>query len=568
MPRNTRPTELQPRVFQRILIDDSVSLEDKCSYIQSLRQSSDDQSALVDRSLLLGIDRMRDRLRRAGEVHKELEEVYQNLEEAYQSLSGPPLYPATFLEYREIGQSQTALVHYNNSFRYVNLTEEFDGDGVETGDQVLLSGDLNLLVGRASGLPLNCGETAMFDRYTNDGRLVVSHRDENFIVSASGILGQEPLKKGDLVRWSPSAWIAYEKIERSNGGHLFLEEAPVETFDDIGGLDAQIEQLKSLVLLHLEHRDLTCQYGLPPERAALLEGPPGTGKTLLAKALANFLKNISPTGRARFMNVSFADLGSKWYSETETNIQEVFRFAREAAEAEPEIPVVMFLDEVDALAPARGGSFQRVDDRVVDTLAIEMNGMQSRGNVLVLAATNRIDILDPALIRPGRFGDAPIKVGRPNRSAARAILSKYLRDNMPFSNGNGSNSAAREEILESTLSRLYSPNGDGDVASLTFRDGRRQTVRMSELLSGAVLAKLAHAAARRALLREIATGERGIHLSDVLVAIADEIETWARILTPANCRRYLDNLPQDVDVVSVEPIKRKPENVHRFAHVA
>ncbi|MCK5620048.1 MAG: hypothetical protein KAJ17_11635, partial [Candidatus Krumholzibacteria bacterium] len=214
MPRNTRPTELQPRLFQRILIDDGVSLEEKCSYIQSLRQSSDDQGALVDRSLLLGIDRMRGRLRRAGEVHKELEEVYQNLEEAYRGLSDPPLYPATFLEYREIGESQTALVHHNNSFRYVNLNEEFDGNGVDTGDQVLLSGDLNLLVGRAPGLSLNCGETAKFDRYTEDGRLVVSHRDDTFLVNASGTLRQDTLKKGDLVRWSPSAWIAYEKVER------------------------------------------------------------------------------------------------------------------------------------------------------------------------------------------------------------------------------------------------------------------------------------------------------------------------------------------------------------------
>ena len=118
------------------------------------------------------------------------------------------------------------------------------------------------------------------------------------------------------------------------------------------------------------------------------------------------------------------------------------------------------------------------------------------------------------------------------------------------------------------MSRLYSPNGDGDVVSLTFRDGRRQTVRLSELMSGAVLAKLAHVAARRACLREIATGERGIRLTDVLVAIADEIESSARILTPANCRRYLDCLPQDVDVVSVDPIKRKPANAHRFAQVA
>jgi proteasome-associated ATPase len=518
--------------------------------------------------MLLTIDRFRTQLRKAGEVHQQLEEVYKNLEEAYSDLSTPPLYPATFVERREIGDTQTALVHYNNSFRFVNLSEEFECNGVDTGDQVLLSGDLNLLVGHVPGAPLNCGETAMFDRFTDDGRLVLSHREGIYVANASGALRNVSLKNGDEVRWSPSSWIAYEKIERSNGDHLFLEEAPHETFDDIGGLDTQIETLKNLVLLHLQHGDLARQYGLPPQRAALMEGPPGTGKTLLAKALVNFLKGLSPSGRARFLNVKFSDLGSMWYSETERNIDKFFRTARDAAAAEPEIPVVLFFDEFDAIAAARGGNIHRVDDRVVDALAIALDGLQARGNLLVLAATNRKDILDPALIRPGRFGSTPINVGRPNRTAARAILSKHLRDDMPYATGNGSGAASREEILDTALSRLYSPNGDGDVATITFRDGKRQPIRVHELLSGAVLAKLVHAASQRSLLREIQTGERGIQLTDMLAAIADEVMTIARVLTPANCRRYLDDLPQDVDVVSVDPVKRKPTHSHRFAQVS
>jgi SpoVK/Ycf46/Vps4 family AAA+-type ATPase len=261
-------------------------------------------------------------------------------------------------------------------------------------------------------------------------------------------------------------------------------------------------------------------------------------------------------------------MSSMWYSRTEAKIRERFGAARSAAEADPESPVVMFLDEVDSIASARGASVHRVDDRAVDALAVELDGLRSCGNVLVLGATNRKDSLDPALVRPGRFGDAPIKVGRPRRRAARSILAKYLRDDMPYRPGSGSNGSEREEIIDSTVSRLCSPNGDAEIATITFRDATRRVVRAQDVLSGALLAKIARGAARRACLRHIETGAQGIGFDDVLEAIADEIETAARILTPANCSRFLDDLPQDVDVVKVEPVERKPKKIHRFAHVA
>jgi proteasome-associated ATPase len=517
--------------------------------------------------MLSVIDQLQGKIREADVARAELEEVYKSLEETFKRLTAPPLFPATFLEIRTIDETQTALVHYNNSPRYVNLGEGFDGGALRAGDQVLLSGDQNLLVGNVFCTPLNCGETALFDRYTPDGRLVVSDRDENVIVNAGGGLDGVILQKGDAIRWSRSAMIAYEKIDRSTGDHLFLREAPRETFDDIGGLDGQIDLLKSLALLHYEYPELSELYGLPPERSALLVGPPGTGKTLLVKALVHFLKSRSPEGRARFMSIKPGELGSMWYAQTEANIREVFRVAREAADAEPDIPVVMFFDELDAIASSRGAHLHHVDDRAVVALAVELDGLQARGNVFVLGSTNRLDIIDPALTRPGRFGDICIAVGRPNRTAARAILTKYLREDIPYSTGSRSGAAAREEILETLLTRLYSSNGEGDVASITFRDGTRRVVRVHELLSGAVLAKLARAAARRARSRQIETGDVGIRLDDVLVAVNEEVDSVARVLTPANCRRYLDDLPQDIDVVSVEPVRRKPRHVHRYLNV-
>jgi proteasome-associated ATPase len=496
-------------------------------------------------------------------------EAQKELEEAFKKLTAPPLYPATFLEFHQIGEVQTALVNYSSALRFVNITTDFNGDGVRRGDQVLLSSDLNLLVGTVSCLQFGCGETVVFERYTDDGRLVVSRRDEEIIVNASDRLRETTLKQGDELRWSPQGQMALEKIDNPTADHLYLEEVPNVTFDDIGALDTQAEELKNLVLLHFEHAELTAVYGLAPRRGAVLEGPPGTGKTMLVKALVNYLQSLSASGKARFINIKPGQLGSMWYSETERKIRDMFKMAREAADAQPGIPVIVFLDEVDWIATSRGGTIHRVDDRAVGTLAVELDGLQTRGNILVLAATNRMDMLDPALIRPERFGDKPIRVGRPNRVASRAILSKYFRDGLPYAvEGATSPETARDIVIESALARLFSPNGDGDVATVTFRDGAKRTIRIHQLVSGAILAKLANDAAQTACVREIDSGERGIRLEDVYSAINEAIENSANLLTPVNCSQFVSDLPQDVDVVSVEPVKRKPAQVHHYLRVA
>jgi proteasome-associated ATPase len=411
-------------------------------------------------------------------------------------------------------------------------------------------------------LPLNTGETATFDRYTTDDRVVLNRRDEEIVVNCSAPLRKANLKRGDSVRWSHQ--FAYEKIERSTGDEFFLEETPRETFDDIGGLDAQIEDMKNLVLMYLEHRDTAARYGLAAKRSLLLAGPPGNGKTTLAKGLANFMRDLSGSGRVRFINVKPSALGSVWYSQTEANFREVFRVARESATGDPRLPVVMFFDEVDSVAAVRDSHLHRVDNRVVEAFAVELDGLESRGNIVVVSATNRPDMLDPAFVRPGRLADRIIEVPRPNREAARSILAKYFREDLPYAGNGRRKRTARELILESTLARLYSPNGDTDVASVVLRDGRTHTVKAQHLVNGARIKKVASEAAERACVREIQTGERGIRLQDVLSVVAEEIESAASVLTPANCRHYLTDLPQDVDVVSVEPVKRDASRAHRY----
>jgi proteasome-associated ATPase len=288
---------------------------------------------------------------------------------------------------------------------------------------------------------------------------------------------------------------------------------------------------------------------------------------MMARALANWLAKTSRTGRSRFMNVKPASLHSMWYSQSEANYREVFRVARQAGDEEPEVPVVIFFDEVDAIGASRGASLREVDDRVLTAFMTELDGLESRGNILVVAATNRLDVLDPALLRPGRLGDNVIEVPRPGAIAAREIFARHLRADIPYAE-NGYNGQERHEIIEAIVSRIYSPNADNDLAIITLRDGRRRMIKASDLMSGAGIAKIALAAVERACMREVESGEAGVKLEDLLASLAEEFESSARALTSANCRNYISDLPQDVDVVRVEAVKRKVSRSQRYLSVA
>jgi SpoVK/Ycf46/Vps4 family AAA+-type ATPase len=239
--------------------------------------------------------------------------------------------------------------------------------------------------------------------------------------------------------------------------------------------------------------------------------------------------------------------------------------AREAGAAEPDIPVVLFFDEVDAIGAARGGAAGRIDDRVLTAFMTELDGLEARPNVLVVAATNRRDALDPAVARPGRLGDLVLDVPRPNRDAAHAILAKHLGPRLPYrSAGEPEPAKARPEILLAATARLYAPNGVGELATITLRDNTRRAVTARDLVSGATLAQIAAEAAERACRREAETREAGISLGDVIEAIDRELESAAAALTPGNCHRYLDDLPRDVDAVRIQRPTRPARQVHRY----
>lgn len=527
------------------------SLDEKLGMLKEFRAASDAGGNEVDRLVLTEFERVSVAVEQVRRTQEELRNVLGGLTQ-------PPAFPALCLGVAVREGVREAVVFHGGAARVVCCLEGVDLEGLEPGQTVLLNHSLNVVIGRSPVAIGDRGETASFERYAGENLAVVRLRDEELLVKLVGEAAAEPLTKDDRIVVSRESWVGVRRLPKPAAEDHFLSERPKATWDDIGGLDKEIAEVQRSIRLRRFHPDIAAKYHLPPLRSILLEGPPGTGKTMIAGALANWLGELSGGKQARFIYVKPSALHSMWYSQSEANYREIFRLAREAGEQDPAIPVVIYFDELDSAGAMRGSSLMAVDDRVVQAFAAELDGLSDRGNILVVGSTNRRGAIDPALLRPGRFGDCVIRIPRPNMKAARDIFFKHFKKELPYAGG------MREEIVECAVSRLYSPNGEAEVAEVMLRDGKRQTIRARDLISGASIAKICRIAIEQACERELAGGEAGLRLEDALEGIGQELETMAATLTPANCRQHVEGLPQDVDVVKVEPARRKPLHPHRY----
>ncbi|QLH03986.1 AAA family ATPase [Nitrosopumilus oxyclinae] len=197
-----------------------------------------------------------------------------------------------------------------------------------------------------------------------------------------------------------------------------LRGVPQVTYEDIGGISNEIKKVREMIELPLRHPEIFEKLGIEAPKGVLLYGPPGTGKTLLAKAVAN-------ESQAHFISISGPEIMSKFYGESEARLREIFKEAREKA------PSIIFVDEIDSIAPKREEVTGEVERRVVSQMLSLMDGLESRGKVIVISATNRPNAIDPALRRPGRF-DREIEIKVPDKKGRKDILAIHSR-NMPLS---------------------------------------------------------------------------------------------------------------------------------------
>jgi len=547
------------RMLQEVIDagESGLPLDERVAVLARLRESGMENPAAIDRFLIERIACLHESLSTVGEEQGKLRGLIDNL-------TSPPYFPAVFLTTTHVPGIQGALVQTDNERRVVKVGDGISCSELVPGDEVFLTHERNCLVAKSDISSFLTGEIASYSRSTPDGRLVLRSRDEEMVVLPTAALRASGLKAGDGVRFSRNAALAFERIEASKGEEYFLESTPSDSFEEIGGLDREIETLKRTLTLHMFHQGAACRYRLRRKKAVLMEGPPGNGKTKMARATCAWLATLSGSGRAHFINVKPGALNSMWYGQTEQRYREIFRVAREAAAANENVPVVMFWDEVDAIGGNRGESTNRIDDRMLNAFMAELNGLEERGNIVILAATNRRDALDPALVRPGRLGDLVLYFPQPNSKAARAILGRHLPADIPYaSNGEGP-AAAREALLDQAVAQLFTQNADTELANLTLRDGKRRMVRAADLVSGAQLESIAQSAIERACAREAEGGPGGVSTADMNAAISDFFVVAPRALTPRNARNYLRDLPQDVDVVRVDLVEHKVSHPHRY----
>ncbi|MDQ3957461.1 MAG: proteasome ATPase [Actinomycetota bacterium] len=462
---------------------------------------------------------------RMAEKLREAKDQLLAMKEEIEKLSQPPSGYGIFLEGFEDNQVD---VFTNGRKLRVNVSPGVDLAELRRGREVMLNEAMNVI-----GI---CdfevqGEVVVLKERLDEGRaLVIARTDEERVIEIGDPLKDVQLRAGDSLLLEPKSGHALEKLPKPEVEELILEEVPDVTYEDIGGLDGQIEEIRDAVELPYLHGDLFREHQLDPPKGILLYGPPGCGKTLVAKAVANSLakKVAAKLGRddrrSYFLNIKGPELLNKYVGETERQIRMIFQRAKE--KSEEGVPIIVFFDEMDSLFRTRGsGISSDIESTIVPQLLAEIDGVESLKNVIVIGASNREDLIDPAILRPGRL-DVKIKIERPDERSAAQIFAKYLTSELPIAQTeierHGEVETALKSIIGRTVETMYSAEDKNRFLEVTYANGDKEVLYFKDFSSGAMIENIVRRAKKTAIKRAIAGEPKGINLDDMLEAIVQE----------------------------------------------
>ena len=491
------------------------------------------------------------------------------LREEVEKLTQPPAAYGTVLGTNDDG---TVDVHSGGRKMRVAVMPELV-DQLAQGDEVALNEAFSVILSRAND---RTGEVVTVKDSMGNGRaLIVGRADEERVCELSDELTLVGIRAGDTVLMDGRSGLLVEKLARPEVEELILEEVPDISYDDVGGLDGQIEQIADAVELPYVHAALFAEHKLPAPKGILLYGPPGCGKTLIAKAVANSLAKkvalVSGDEHAKsyFLNIKGPELLNKYVGETERQIRLVFQRARE--KSEEGWPVIVFFDEMDSMFRTRGtGISSDMESTIVPQLLAEIDGVETLRNVIVIGASNREDLIDPAILRAGRL-DVKIKIERPNEVAAAQIFSRYLTADLPLNAddvqtlGGGDPEKCVRTMIEATVEEMYRDDDENQFLEVTYQNGDKEIMYFKDFSSGAMIENIVRRAKKLAIKRLIAGGPKGIRTQDLIDSIHQEYkehedlpnttnpDDWAKISGKKGERIvYIRTLVKNADEASPE----------------
>jgi proteasome-associated ATPase len=561
---SARAARHDDEVRVKVLTDQISFLEEEVAALRGKLADSPRTSRLLEDRLaqseaaLASLTGQNERL--AGTLREARDQIIA-LKEEVDRLAQPPSGFGVFLSANADG---TADVFTGGRKMRVSVSPSIELDDLRPGQELVLNEALNVVI--ALGYE-TVGEVVMLKELLDGGdrALVISHADEERIVRLAEPLLDGVLRSGDSLLLEPRSGYVYERIPKAEVEELILEEVPDITYDLIGGLGPQIEQIRDAIELPYLHADLFKEHQLRPPKGVLLYGPPGCGKTLIAKAVANSLakqvarrtaelasQGITDTntgkaakeGKSFFLNIKGPELLNKYVGETERHIRLVFQRARE--KASEGMPVIVFFDEMDSIFRTRGsGVSSDVENTIVPQLLSEIDGVEGLENVIVIGASNREDMIDPAILRPGRL-DVKIKIERPDAEAAKEIFSKYIVSQLPLhpddiTEHGGSAEATVAEMIQRVVERMYSETQENRFLEVTYANGDKEVLYFKDFNSGAMIQNIVDRAKKMAIKEFLETGRKGLRVAHLLSACVDEFsenedlpnttnpDDWARI---------------------------------------
>ncbi|MGH3383182.1 MAG: proteasome ATPase [Nocardioidaceae bacterium] len=482
---------------------------------------------------------------RLAETLREARDQIMTLKEEVDRLAQPPAGFGTFLQRND---DDTVDIFTGGRKLRVSVSPSIDLDKVRKGQEVMLNEALNVVAALEYE---EIGEVVMLKELLADGEraLVIANADEERVVRIAEPLHGSKMRAGDSLLLDARAGYVYERIPKSEVEELILEEVPDIDYERIGGLRGQIEQIRDAIELPYLYPDVFAEHELKPPKGVLLYGPPGCGKTLIAKAVANSLaKKVAAKtgqeGKSFFLNIKGPELLNKYVGETERHIRLVFQRARE--KASEGTPVIVFFDEMDSLFRTRGsGVSSDVENTIVPQLLSEIDGVEGLENVIVIGASNREDMIDPAILRPGRL-DVKIKIERPDAESARDIFSKYLTPGLPLHDDDlgefgGDRVSCVNGMIQRTVERMYTEVEENRFLEVTYANGDKEILYFKDFNSGAMIQNIVDRAKKMAIKDLLDNEQRGLRVQHMLQACIDEFkenedlpnttnpDDWARI---------------------------------------